>query len=361
MTIIEYIKKTDVTFNKLEFNEVDNLAFSKLVYFHFDHLFKDKESITIKEAYKLYLKNPIGNKNKDNIKTLKLMAQSKRYGNLKLFNFVDKRDVALEKQFAAITIGLNDETIFVAFRGTDNTLIGIKEDFNMSYMMKVPSQEEGVRYLNQVLKKNKYNVILGGHSKGGNIAIYAASFCKMRYKHRILAVYNNDGPGFFNKITKSSRYRKMLPKVKTYLPQTSVVGRLLYNDSDHIIVKSKKMLIMQHDMNSWEVKNNLFVRYDHLNKESKYIEKVFKSILTIPEEERAAFFNIFYNLLTSTGAKTIGDLSKQKIKTFRELLANYKKLDEEQKKIFTKVWKEIVSFSKITMNEYLQARKEKTK
>lgn len=361
MTVIEYIKKTNLTFDELEFNEVDNLAFSKLVYFNFDNLFKTKESLTIKEAYKLYLKNPVGNKNKDNIKTLNLMAESKRYGNLKIFNFVNKRELTLEKQFAAITIKLDEKTIFVAFRGTDNTLIGIKEDFNMTYMTRVPSQEEGVRYLNKALACNSYRAIVGGHSKGGNIAIYAASFCSFWYKHRIKAVYNNDGPGFFNKVTDSYSYRKMLPKVKTYLPQTSVVGRFLYNDSDHIVVKSKKMLIMQHDMNSWEVKDNLFVRYDHLDKESKYIEKVFKSLLIIPEEERAAFFSISYNLLTSTGAKTIGDLSKQKIKTLRELSANYKKLDDAQKAILIKVWKEILSFSQKTMSEYFEALKEKTK
>lgn len=159
---------------------------------------------------------------------------------MQITNYINKIDSESEKQFSAITILMPDDTIYISFRGTDNTLIGWKEDFNMTFQTKVPSQLDAVQYVKQIAKKYKNLIRIGGHSKGGNLAVYAASFCSKTIQERIINVYNNDGPGFHEDVINNIEYKKMLPKVHTYVPQSSIIGRLLYHEENYTVVQSTR-------------------------------------------------------------------------------------------------------------------------
>ncbi len=239
--IIDYLKwRGDITFLQVPLNEIDSLILSRISYFPFDNIINENEQITIKEAYKRFEEG--GRKGKilqiDDLDLFPLLAQSKRFGNLVLTDYTNKLDIKQEKQFSAVTIHLLDNLIYVSFRGTDNTLIGWKEDFNMSFSSHVPSQKDSKAYLDEIAKKYKGDIIIGGHSKGGNLAVYAATFCESKTKKKIIEVYNEDGPGFDKDIIETEEYKQMISKVHTYIPQSSVIGRLLNHQEAYTIVQS---------------------------------------------------------------------------------------------------------------------------
>ena len=245
--ILDYLDWRDISLKKVEFNEIDNLILSRLSYFPFDGIVEEDELITIKESYQKYKNNGTVGRilQEEDIDLFPRLANSERFGNLKLTNYINKLDPIQEKQFSAITIIMPDDTIYVAYRGTDNTIIGWKEDFNMSFCELVPAQIDAVSYLEDVAEKYVNKIRVGGHSKGGNLAVYAATFCKEFVKARIINVYNNDGPGFCDKVIKSKQYKEILEKVHTFIPQTSIIGRLLNHEEKTTILKSEEIGIMQ--------------------------------------------------------------------------------------------------------------------
>lgn len=196
--ILDYISwRGDLSIKQVNFNEVDNLILSRFSYFPLDNLFFGDERITIKDAYTRAVS--IGIQDNDYLQIddkdlFPMLAKSKRFGELYITKYINKIDEKEEKQFSAVTIILPDDTIYVAFRGTDNTLIGWKEDFNMSFSLDVPSEHDAVDYLNIVSKSIKGKIRVGGHSKGGTLAVFAAAFCDKSAKKQIIEVYNNDGP-----------------------------------------------------------------------------------------------------------------------------------------------------------------------
>ena len=213
--IFDYLDWRDISLEKVEFNEIDNLILARLSYFPLDGSVKENDEITVKEAYlKMKEQGTTGRiLQAEDIDLFPKLANSERFGNLKLTGFVNKIDPEAEKQFSAVTILFPDNTIYVAYRGTDNTIVGWKEDFNMSFSDLVASQTESVKYLEKIA--NKYpekKILVGGHSKGGNLAIYASVFCKPEIQDRIIEVYNNDGPGFSEKVVQSPEYEKMIKK-----------------------------------------------------------------------------------------------------------------------------------------------------
>ena len=239
--IFDYMQWRDLEITKqVEFNEIDNLILSRLSYFPLDGLFIDNEKIQLNQIYKKYKERRIVGHilQKEDLKLFPILASSIRFGNILLSDYINKIDSKLEKQFSAITIYLPDETMYVAFRGTDNTIIGWKEDFNMSFSKLVPAQTDAVNYLESVAKKYKNRIRVGGHSKGGNLAVYAAAFCNKHVKDKIINVYNNDGPGFCDEVVNSEQYKEIIDRVHTYIPQTSIIGRLLNHEEETIILKS---------------------------------------------------------------------------------------------------------------------------
>lgn len=352
-SIFNYVIKYNVTFEEKPFNEVDNLIMSCFSYINFDGILSFKDKITIKDLYKKFLDNKIKVRNKNIYKLFQLMSFSNRYSSLVVGNYISILDSSIEKQFAAITFFLGGDLVYISYRGTDDSLIGIKEDFNMTYMLKVPSQKESVKYLERVLKNNSLFAIVGGHSKGGNLAIYASSFCKAKYRKRIIKIYNNDGPGFFNKIVNSKRYNESLFKIITFVPETSIIGMLLNHKEKFIVVKSSKKLIMQHDLFSWKINDDNFEKIEMVNKKSQYINDIMSTIVLIPKNDKKRFFDIIYQILISTNIKTTSDLSQEKIKNIKLIINSYKNLTDEEKTFFLSIWKEIIRVARYNIKKYL--------
>ena len=263
------------------------------------------------------------------------IAQSKRFGSIKLTAHVSHIDTIKEKQFAAITVKPGDGSAFVAFRGTDDTIVGWKEDFNMSFMPTIPSQTEAADYLDRISRKVYGKLRVGGHSKGGNLAVYAAVKSSARTRRRILKVYNYDAPGFSREFLSLPEYASLDGRLETVVPQSSVVGMLLENDGKYSVIKSRESGLLQHNAFSWEVKGTEFVKLDELTKESRDMTAVMNDWLSkLDMDARKKFVDAIYNILIATKATTVTELNDDKYSILRAL----KDTDKETRKMVIKTF-----------------------
>ena len=363
--IIDYIKwRGDLSFNQSEFNEIDNLILARFSYFCLDGAIKENEKMTIKQAYENTEEIGIPEQKILQIEDKDLfpaMAKSKRFGKLYIIEYVNNVDEDEEKQFSAVTILLPDNTMYVAYRGTDNTLVGWKEDFNMCFSSNVPSQLAATQYLEKVSKLNKRKIRVGGHSKGGNLAIYAAVFANDSVKNRIINVYNNDGPGMSSDIIEKQEYKDMVNKIYTYVPQSSIIGRLLYHEEKYKVIESTQTGIMQHDLYSWQLEGKKFTYLEELTKESKVADKVIKGWLNgISPERRQEFVDILYQILITTNAQTLKEFSNNWLKNASICLKAYTTSNEEDKKIISDTLVKLFGITKNNLWDSMQeSRKEK--
>lgn len=338
--VCDYIKwRGDLTLNQSEFNEIDNLILSRFSYFPFDKIIKENETVTIKELSERFKKIDINNVEilwKDDVELFPLMGESKRFGEMLVTRYINKINEEEEKQFSAITILMPDDTIYVSYRGTDNTIVGWKEDFNMSFKSHVASQLDSVKYLEDIAKTYPNNLRVGGHSKGGNLAVYASIFVDEKIKNRIINIYNNDGPGFGDDIVNTQNYKGMIEKVHTFIPQSSVIGRLLNHEEKYTVVKSTQKGIMQHDLYSWQVLGNKFITLEEVTNGSEFIDKTIKEWLkNVEPEKREQVLDVLFEILGTTDVKTLGQLKSNWFSNTKIILKSYKSIDDETKEIIS--------------------------
>ncbi|MGL4792006.1 MAG: DUF2974 domain-containing protein [Anaerotignaceae bacterium] len=349
--IIDYLHwRGDLTFEVSPFNEVDSLILSALAYVEFDEIapsVKDEETVILKDCYKLYMEKHIdieAHKKVSFVKNtpelFKPVANSVRFGNILVGRFVNRIDYQMETQFSAVTFFIDEETIYVAFRGTDNSIVGWKEDFNMSFSTPVPGQRLAEKYLQFVVSKNHKKIMIGGHSKGGNLAVYSAAMADEDIKKRIIAVYNNDGPGFSKDFVKGENYQSVLHVVDTYLPQSSVIGMIFEHEEDFFVVKSNQVGILQHDPLTWEVEGKSFIYVEALTNNTILFNKTLKSwTAAMDTEKRRHFVEALFGMLEMANAKTLEDLVENKwivIKSISDLDEDTKKLLFETFGVFLK-------------------------
>ena len=222
--MLDYLAwRGDIEFTQMPVNPVDALIFSTLSYIRFEDIVPDNpnQSISMAEAAAglFSLKEPASRTRvKKDLELLKAVAESKRFDNIRLSFYRSILIPEEDTQFAAVTVFLEDGSAYMAFRGTDNTLTGWKEDFNMSFQTSVPAQQLALRYVQEFAAAHPIPVWMGGHSKGGNLAVYAAAKCGDLLQKRIVEVYSQDGPGFSEEMMNDSGYRNILPKVRSFLP-----------------------------------------------------------------------------------------------------------------------------------------------
>lgn len=346
--IMDYLDwRGDISIGYSPFNEVDNLILSHLSYVNFDEVvpsIDSDESITIKEASDLFFEIHTEKEIKEEVSLtkssmflLKKMAETRRFADMKLSKYVNKIDYDEEKQFSAISIAIDENTIYLAFRGTDDTIVGWKESFNMSFITPVPSQIEAVNYLEKTLGGINKKIIIGGHSKGGNLAIYAAVKCCPSIKDNIFKIYNNDGPGFDKAMIVSKEYQAMLQKIRTIVPQSSIVGMLLEHEEEYVIIKSNQKAIMQHDPMSWEVLGKGFICVDKITKESKLLDAALKAWLNnMDEKEREKFLDSLYYIFNETDVRNLGDLLHDKLRKMRKARMVIGEMEQDNKEVLSK-------------------------
>ena len=266
---------------------------------------------------------------------LEEMVRGARFRGTKVVHFREVFDKEKVQQFAALVFLLPDGTRYVSFRGTDLSITGWKEDFLMSFTAETEGAKEAVSYINDVAASVDGDFILGGHSKGGNFAMYAAAFCEDAVKGRIRKVYNNDGPGFREEIVRSAAYRELLPKITNIVPQTSIIGRLLSNEAAHTVVKSTAAGIFQHDVTTWEVTKDKFVRAEP-DAFSDFVEKSLGTWLeTMDDEARKSLVETVFSMIEMTEAETFVEFGENLFKNTGLIIKGFGKLPKEKRSELT--------------------------
>lgn len=338
MNIIDYIKKNKFkTLKDLPFNEIDNLILSLLPYINFEGIvpsFKNGK-ITLKEAAEKISdkkKNYRGLFISNTFKMLQVMKNSLRYQDIQLYNYMNV--VNDDMQFGALTMKLSDKSIFVAFAGTDSSIIGWEEDFKMTYLYPGASQKYASIYLNKAIGLLDKKVRVGGHSKGGNLAICATMNAHFWIRKKVVKINNFDGPGFLKKEIESKEYKKIEPRIKMYVPKESIIGMLLYSTPNYVVVKSKGINILQHDAFNWQCKDKTFIRDNQSKRSQNLKEKLTKKLEKLPLNERINLVTNLFNIFKNTNIK---DTKEIKIKEIFKLIKEFKKLDKETQNLLTEL------------------------
>lgn len=317
--MLDYIRwRGDLPFTVSPPNEVDAVIFSTLSYIPFRGrtAFHPEEAIPFSEAVEeffSYPEPPNYIRAQRDLDLLKAAGESVRFGNTRITEYRPKFIKEQDTQFAGVTFLLDDGSLFVTFRGTDNTLVGWKEDLSMSFRSVIPSQALAKQYLQDVLMTHSGPVRVSGHSKGGNVAVYAVSQSAPVIRDRVLEVYNQDGPGFSAEFLEDPGYRSILPKIRTYLPQGSMIGVVLYRAEPVIIVQSHETGIMQHDPFSWNICGTAITRMDALNANSRFFRLTMENWLAgFDMDDRVRLVNMLYDLLTSGDVEVMDDILQPK-------------------------------------------------
>ena len=358
-TVYDYLNwRGDLSFRAAPFCEVDSLILSMLSYVNMEDIVpapgRNVELPSVWAASKEFLERYPDPKQakmgvlipKDIIKMMRAMRSTKRFGPLKMCNFVNMIDSKTELQFSAVTFLLGNGIAVVTYRGTDDTLVGWKEDMNMCFLPVVPAQLKAVEYLHTVAETHKGKIILAGHSKGGNLAVYAAVHCDPTIRERITAVYSNDGPGFGKNILDDPDYQQVRPLICNLVPHSSVVGMLLEHDENFTVVKSRqKSGLLQHNGLSWEILGNSFVHLKDVTADSRKLDRTVNQwIRDMTPEQREEFAEAVYQLFSVDGAQTLTDLVAARKKWF----SHTRSLDPKVHETIQKMLSDLIGINKVS-------------
>ena len=328
--IFDYLTwRGDLTFTQDPPNAVDALIFSTLTYVGYGETAQrpPETAASLRRCAEEFfaLENPESRvRSKKDMELLRCAAATARFGQCGLCLY---RSVLLpeqETQFAAMTFLLDDGSMFLAYRGTDNSLVGWKEDFNMTFQQTIPAQRLAQEYIREAALAHTAPMRVAGHSKGGNLAVFAAARCSPMVRKRILTVYNNDGPGFTKYMIGDPGYNAIVPRIQTYIPQSSVIGMLLEHEEPFIVIRSKSVGIMQHDPYSWEVEGPHFLPVQEVTESSQFLDATIKNWFAgMTNRERNQLVEVLYGLLTTGEVENAADIFQPKnIRTYVKALSS---------------------------------------
>ena len=384
--IFDYLDwRGDIPFSADPFNEVDALVLAELSYVDFSEIVPGAMDLNMREPDADELKNQPqmpavsietacsrfwDRHTEEEIRSsrtlfsktpflLKKMCSGARFGNMKLTAYVNYVSAEQSLQISAVTCLLDDGSIFVAFRGTDDTLIGWKEDFSFSFGNETGGQRRAAKYLN-VLSwyiGSEIPVRVGGHSKGGNLAVFASAFCDRNMKNRITQIYSFDSPGFSDEIIRDTKMQEIFPKIYSYVPEETIFGLLLEKGFEYEVVKSTAKGIWQHDALTWKIKRNRLERAEAVSKMSFLLEKSIESwIKKLPVEERKELVDIIFSTLNESGWENLSEITSDQIRNISGLLRAYHELESGDKRfLWETVGKLAVSGAK-SLSEELQVK-----
>lgn len=364
--VLDYLNwRGDLTFAQDGFNEVDNLVLCIISYINFRRVERLRsrepaQAMTLGEVCALLSEKDeqLGLSNLDYIPVLRAASETVRFGAVRMYGYECSHDDEREMQFAAVSFLLPDETLFIAFMGTDRSLVGWKEDLNMSYLSAIPAQQRAEAYAEvMAATARRRKIRLGGHSKGGNLAVYSAAKSSGEIQERIVAVHNNDGPGFAWDISETLGHKRIASRIHTILPQTSVVGMLMEHEKRYQVVHSTYDGLYQHDGFSWQVLGTQFVHLDDFSREGKLVDETLSSWAdSLNTQQREALADALYSVFTASGAKTLSELTEEKLKSAAAMLKTYKNLDRETRRMVTEAF--VLFFKLGTKNFVLDTQEE---
>ena len=333
--IVDYIKwRGDIPFSASALNEVDAALFCLISYWDMDGVVSDKldETITLKELCNsdILVKLPYYCSEED--RTIKeLLKYSERFSEVKISKYINNVDTERQIQFSAVTFSFDKKSTFVAYRGTDDSLVGWKECMDLAYSEEVEGQKEAVNYLADVVKKTKGSIYIGGHSKGGNLAVFAGAFSSGKVNNRIQAVYNFDGPGFNSEVIQKENFKTIEYRIHTFVPQDSLVGMLLAHKEPYQVVLSKGSNgFSQHYLAAWEVEGKKFMYRDKLTFGGESASDAIKDWIDgMSFEEKRQFIEVLYGLVDEY--KTVGKLFT--VKSMYKVMMEYRNIDSDKKRV----------------------------
>ena len=346
--ILDYIQwRGDLSFAQDPPNAIDSLIFSYLVYIRFpEDMLQPEGACTLSQAAEALsgLEDYRDRGNAHQLELLREAASSNRFGRAKLVRYENRFIPEEDTQFAAAAFLLDDGSLMAAFRGTDNTLVGWKEDFNMCFREAVPAQLLAVAYVRRLFDAYGCPMELCGHSKGGNLAVYAAAKSGPEIRKAIRQVYNNDGPGFMTHMLSDPGYLEMVPRIHTFVPQSSIIGMLMEHAEPYRVIKSAQVGILQHDVFTWEVMGKELIPVEELTLDSRFIHETIKNWLReMDMEERNEMVEALFTLLTYGNVEKAVDIFHPKN------LRNYLKLfgsDENIRSVLTGEFENLLEAAK---------------
>ncbi len=345
----------DLSIEAVPLGEVDGLILSLLSYVDFDGILSHTngaiaDCMTLREAAKEYFfvrdpdeHLPLGLiVPADILRLFRRMADTRRFGSLRLTGYVNEISEECETQFAAVTVILPNDDLFIAFRGTDDTIVGWKEDFNLSFMDEVPAQRRAADYLSALDPAPESCVYVAGHSKGGNLAVWGAVHTCERVRRRMVQVWSYDGPGFTERFLTSEAYLSMSDRISAILPEGSLVGLLLGNDGGYSIIKSSRRGLLQHDGLTWEVQGGRFIRVETLSKRARRTDTVVRArIDSMTRGEKQAFIRLMFGVLESTGARTLTELYRDGFRSAFTMLRTVTTMTREEQETAAYLWNKL--------------------
>lgn len=338
--IIEYAETELRSFAEKPFGPVDSLILSQFSYIDFEGivpgLSAGSKSVRIADCLKAEHFRSMLSETRDpkkNRSLLLALAASPRFRDLGMTAFVSEFDLASEKQFSAVTFILPDISVYIAYRGTDDTIIGWKEDFNMAFTYPVPSQARALEYLLDISKRLPGKLMVGGHSKGGNLAVYSAFAAPQSVQRRIVKIYDHDGPGFREGVLESESCRRVEDRIEKTVPQSSLIGMLLEGHKKYTVVESSRFGVMQHDPFSWKIADGGFITTEEVSDGAAYMNRTIRDwIGTLSQENREKFTDLLFGVLDAGEAKTFSEITLEWKRNFSAIFAAIRETDPEMKK-----------------------------
>lgn len=346
-TILDYLKEYgDYTFSEKRLNEVDSLVLCQFAYLKFDGIVpgigenapavsmgyldshQEKDKLFADERYR-----------ENNMKLFNGILKSARFSTLRINFYVNIIEQEQETQFSAVTFFLEDGSVYIAYRGTDETIVGWKEDFNLAFSEPVIGQLRSVEYLEQAAEAFDAPFYMGGHSKGGNFAVYAAMNCREDVQERIERIYSHDGPGFRPEIREKGNYEKIAERVIKIIPHSSLVGMLLESHAaGYMVVESKTFGLLQHDPYTWLVKEDEFVQAKDVYKRRKFMDETLNEwILSMDEKHIHTFVDALYEVVSASQAETLIDFTADWKKNMMAVVSAFKEMDVETAAMIKKI------------------------
>lgn len=359
-TIVEYIKNYgDYTFAEKPLNHVDSLALCQFCYLKFDGLVplvtENKRSVTVRQLASdkdfdgLFADERF---EKQNRALFGAMLHSKRFSGMKMNCYINIVEEEWETQFSAITFLLGDGTMYIAYRGTDETIVGWKEDFNMAFQSPVPGQAYAVKYLNMVMGRLPNRFYLGGHSKGGNLAVYAAMNCPEAEQERIIRIYSMDGPGFRPEVLEKYKYEAVEERIVKILPHSSLVG-MLFETTDHYkVVESRTFGLLQHDPFTWLIEGDDFKYVKGLYGSRRFADDTLNEwVRSLDDKQRRIFVDTLYQVVSASKAENLIELTADWKKSMTGIVTAMKEVDGETQKAIKRIIAELFEIAMERLKE----------
>lgn len=352
--LVQYLKEYgSKSFREVPFSEVDALVLAQLSYLKMKGIvsgFDGKTAVGWQEmaqhpqAEQMFADPLYG---KQHRRVFGLVSASRRYRNVRACCYKEWFDEEREEQFAAVTFLLGATSVYVSFRGTDETLVGWKEDFNMSYMKTIPAQKSALAYLKGAARYTSGRMILGGHSKGGNLAVYAAARAPEQIQSRIRRIYSFDGPGFRKDFYERAGFARIRRKCCKIIPEQAIVGTLFANDGGYRVVRSYGAGMDQHDLMQWMIRRGRFVYLKEVRGRNARKSAIFNGwINSLSRQQIRMFVETLYRLLQTAHVTDVSQLLRKPLHVLRVVFGNFLRLDRSCQNAFWQIVKKLFETAK---------------